>query len=295
MFARRLAASTSRLSSPSTIATRNYAISVKEHVPLEGKAYPRVYTGKKNFQYNWYTRILSSTHNGSPLIILHHEDFSANRLKKLRSDIAAAARKYYDIQAKRASLDSPKPITEADIPTLTVIRTSIFGAALRAHAGVNLQDFEAMINNTPGNYAVLQFPPLEPPLLSAILRAMERSAPPRPPKTPEQIAKEEAAKKADPDQPGRRMKRSRPELVPDMKVMGALIEGKVFLPQGVKGVAELPTLDTLRAQIVGLLSAPGAQIAGVLSQAAGGQLARTLEGLKKALEEEQNGSSSPPP
>ncbi|ESK96258.1 hypothetical protein Moror_7248 [Moniliophthora roreri MCA 2997] len=292
MFARR-AASTNRLSLPQVTSTtrRAYAISVKEHIPLEGKAYPRVFTGKKNFQYNWYTRILSSTHNGSPLIILHHEDFSANRLKKLRSDIATAARKYYDAQIRKASLDSPKPITDADIPTLTVIRTSVFGAALRAHSGINLQDVEKMVNNTPGNYAVLQFPPLDPPLLSAVLRAMDRSVPPRPPKSPEQIAKEEAAKKADPEQPGRRVKRSRPELVPDLKVIGALIEGKVFLPQGLKDVAELPTLDTLRAQIIGLLSAPGAQIAGVLGQAAGGQLARTLEGLKKALEEEQSESS----
>ncbi|KAL0066621.1 hypothetical protein AAF712_006425 [Marasmius tenuissimus] len=73
--------------------------------------------------------------------------------------------------------------------------------------------------------------------------------------------------------------------------MGALIEGKVFLPKGVKDVAGLPKMETLRAQIIGLLSAPGAQLAGVLSQAAGGQLARTLEGLKKSLEEEQNGSA----
>ncbi|KAK7021824.1 hypothetical protein VNI00_017268 [Paramarasmius palmivorus] len=198
--------------------------------------------------------------------------------------------KCYEVHAKEASLDSLNPVTAADFPSLTIDRTSLSGAALRVCAGENLQVFVAMVNNIPRIYAFHQFLPH----LSAILRAMDRSAPPRLPMTPKQNAKE-AAKKADPDQPSRRMKRSCPVLVPDMKDMGTLIEGKVFLPQGVKDVAELPTLDTLRAQIVDLLSAPGARIAGVLSQAAGGQLARTLEGLKMALEEEQKGSSSPPP
>ncbi len=81
------------------------------------------------------------------------------------------------------------------------------------------------------------------------------------------------------------MKRSRPVLIPDLRVVGALVEGRVLLPEGVKDMSTLPTLDTLRAQIVGLLTAPSAQLAAVISQASGGQLARTLEGFKKALEE----------
>ena len=68
------------------------------------------------------------------------------------------------------------------------------------------------------------------------------------------------------------------------------MEGRVFVKSGLEQVAKLPTLDTVRAQIVGLLSAPAAQLSGVLSMASGGQLARTLEGLKKGLEEEQGGS-----
>ncbi|KAF9270838.1 hypothetical protein L218DRAFT_814025, partial [Marasmius fiardii PR-910] len=275
------------LSSPSWASRttiRNYAILVKEPNPLPGKTYPRIFSGKKLFQYNWYTRILQETRDGSPLIFLHHDSFSANRLKKLRNDIGAAAKKHHAAQQKAASLDGPQPITEADLPTITIIRTGVFGAALRAQAGVSMSDVDIMLNNTPGNYAVLQLPTLDPPYLSVVLRAMDRSVPPRPPKTSEELAKELAAKNADPETPGRRVKRQRAVLVPDLKVMGALIEGKIFLPKGVKDVASLPRLDTLRAQIIGLLSAPGAQLAGVLSQAAGGQLARTLEGLKQSLE-----------
>jgi hypothetical protein len=42
-------------------------------------------------------------------------------------------------------------------------------------------------------------------------------------------------------------------------------------------------LGMLQAQIVGLLSSPGMQLAAVLSEASGGKLARTLEGLKKSV------------
>jgi ribosomal protein L10 len=75
-------------------------------------------------------------------------------------------------------------------------------------------------------------------------------------------------------------------------VMGALIEGRVFGMEGVRDVSKLPTLDTLRAQIVGLLSSPAVQLAAVLSEASGGKLARTLEGLKKGLEENQGAEAS---
>ena len=88
--------------------------------------------------------------------------------------------------------------------------------------------------------------------------------------------------------PGRRPKRQRPTPIPDLKLLGALVEGRLFRAEAVQSVADLPTLDTLRAQIVGLLSAPAAQLAMVMSEASGGKLARTLEGLKKSLEEGQN-------
>jgi ribosomal protein L10 len=62
--------------------------------------------------------------------------------------------------------------------------------------------------------------------------------------------------------------------------------------EGVRDVSKLPTLDTLRAQIVGLLSSPAVQLAAILSEASGGKLARTLEGLKKGLEESQSAEAS---
>jgi large subunit ribosomal protein L10 len=49
---------------------------------------------------------------------------------------------------------------------------------------------------------------------------------------------------------------------------------------GVKALATLPSLDELRAKIVGLLVAPATKIAGVV-QAPAGQLARVISAYSK--------------
>ncbi|KAG6879375.1 hypothetical protein C0992_003195 [Termitomyces sp. T32_za158] len=268
-------------------ASRAYAISVKPAQILPGKKLPRVFKDKKAFQYNWYRRILDGSRDG-PLLILRHDQFSANRLVQLRRDILNASSR-----APPPPVDSDAvPATPQPQPTLTFIRTSIFGATLREFPGINLAQVDQMIGDSTGTFAVLLLPSFHPPQLNAILRSLERTVPTRPPKTPEEIKKEQQAKNADPETPGRRVKRQRRVLYPELKLAGALVEGKVFLPAGIKDVSQLPTLDTLRAQIVGLLSAPGMQLAGVLSQASGGHLARTLEGLKKGLEEDAAASGT---
>lgn len=274
------ASTTPRIASSS----RTYAISVKPPRPLPGRTEPRKFKDKKAYQYNWYTNILHQSNDG-PLLLLGHADFKAERLVKLRRDIAAAARR-----SASPSLASPAPA--APQPQLTVIRTSIFGAALRDYPNINMVEVEQMFEGSKGNFAVLTLPSFDPPQLNAILRAMDKSAPRRPPKTPEELKREETEKKADPENPGRRMKRQRPLLTPELKLVGAFIEGKVFLPQGVKDVSQLPTLETLRAQIVGILSQPANRLAAVLTGAAGARLARTLEGLKKSLEEDAGSAQS---
>jgi large subunit ribosomal protein L10 len=60
-----------------------------------------------------------------------------------------------------------------------------------------------------------------------------------------------------------------------LKILGGIAVGSVLNPEGVKTLAELPSLDQLRAKIIGLLQAPATKVAGVL-QAPAGQLARVL-------------------
>lgn len=54
-----------------------------------------------------------------------------------------------------------------------------------------------------------------------------------------------------------------------LKVIGGIIEGKAVDSEGVKAIASLPPIETLRAQIIGVISAPASGIAGVLNSAVG--------------------------
>lgn len=58
-------------------------------------------------------------------------------------------------------------------------------------------------------------------------------------------------------------------------VIGGAMGESVLDVDGVKALAELPSLDELRGKIVGLLQAPATKVAGVV-QAPAGQLARVL-------------------
>jgi large subunit ribosomal protein L10 len=59
-------------------------------------------------------------------------------------------------------------------------------------------------------------------------------------------------------------------------VLGGAIGNQVLNADGVKALSELPSLETLRAQLVGLIQTPATRIAGVL-QAPAGQMARVFK------------------
>lgn len=260
---------------------RLYSLSVKPPRVYDDKPSPRVYSEKKTFLYHQYLRLLEST-TQSPLIFLQHNKFSVPRLIKLRKEIVTAASRH------APSLANPGPNPVPVLPTLSVIRTSLFGVALRDFAPIDAKTSEEIAQTVQGGLAVLSLPAFNPPQLQAILRALERNVPKPKPPTAEELKKAAALEAQDPPNPGRRAKRSRKILEPELMLMGALIEGRVFKAEGVSEVAKLPTLGTLHAQIVGLLSSPGAQLAAVLSEASGGKLSRTLEGLKESLSRSTN-------
>ena len=58
-------------------------------------------------------------------------------------------------------------------------------------------------------------------------------------------------------------------------ILGGVLNGQTLDVDGVKSLAKLPSLDELRAQIVGIINTPATRIAGVLSAPAG-QLARVV-------------------
>jgi large subunit ribosomal protein L10 len=58
-------------------------------------------------------------------------------------------------------------------------------------------------------------------------------------------------------------------------VLGGALGTQLLDAAGVKALSELPSLDALRAKLLGMIQTPGTRIAGVL-QAPGAQLARVL-------------------
>lgn len=265
--------------------TRSYAISVEppvQYSKYEGKV--RLFSERKSILYRQYIRLLQDSEH-KPIIFLYHNDFTVKALQKLRRDIAIASNKVILTTSPSLASPTPAPISTTQ-PTFTVVRAAVFGAALRDFAPIGLETGREIANLVPkGALGVLTLPSFNPPQLDAILRAMDRNVPPRKALTQAEMDAREAEKKADPVSPGKAMSRVKLVLQPELKVLGALVEGRVFSSSGVKEVSKLPTLDTLRAQVVGLLSSPGNQLAMVLSEGSGGKLARTLEGLKKGLED----------
>jgi large subunit ribosomal protein L10 len=55
-----------------------------------------------------------------------------------------------------------------------------------------------------------------------------------------------------------------------LKVVGGVMSGRAIDKQDVEALASLPSLDTLRAQIIGAISAPASGLVGVLNAAVGG-------------------------
>ena len=59
------------------------------------------------------------------------------------------------------------------------------------------------------------------------------------------------------------------------KVIGGALNGKVLNEKDIETLSKLPSMDELRAQIVGIISTPATRVAGIL-QAPAGQLSRTF-------------------
>ena len=281
------------------MSTRTYATSVKPPRRYPKKTEPRIYSERKRFLYNQYLRLLE-TSKESPLIFLQHNKFSISRLTKLRKDIAAATARKGGFAPSLLN-PGPTPLTPSNDPSitippsLTVIRTSIFGAALRNYSPIDAKAAKEISKTVENGLAILSLPSLDPPTLNAILKALQKSAPPLKPGAAAQASSSKKPSADDPDfVPGRRVKRVKPTRTPELTVMGALIEGRVFKTAAIQDVAALPTLDTLRAQLIGLISSPANQIAGMLGHASGGQLVRTLEGFKKGLEDAEGNANSTP-
>ena len=215
----------------------------------------RTYTSRKAFLYQQYARLLNDS---QLVIVLQHNNLTVSELAKLRSDIAAIK----------------LPEGETKTAKFTAVRSGLMKAVCRAQPEAAKTSLEPLFS---GPVALLTCPHLSPSYVSSLLNVVDRALGNAPPKAPAKHLPHPAVAAAN------------PRLVP----LGAVLEGKRLMEiPAVRDVGRLGSLDQLRAQIVGLLSAPGQQLAGVLSQASGGRLALTLESRKLDLEKESAPASS---
>jgi large subunit ribosomal protein L10 len=67
-----------------------------------------------------------------------------------------------------------------------------------------------------------------------------------------------------------------------LQIVGGGLSGTLLDAASVRALAELPSLDTLRGKLIGLLNAPASRLVGLL-QAPGGQVARALAARAEQL------------
>ncbi|KAN0060196.1 hypothetical protein ACQY0O_007525 [Thecaphora frezii] len=213
----------------------------------------RQYTTRKTFLFEQYTRLLQDSHLA---VVLQHNNLTVAEMAKLRSEIAAI--KLPEGETKRAKI--------------TVVRSGLMKAVCRKQKTQAIKALEPLFS---GPIALLTCPHLSPAYVGSLLNVVDRALGHTPPRAPARNAPFPSSADAN------------PRMVP----LAAVLEtNRLMEMPAVREVGRLGSLSQLRSQIVGLLSAPGQQLAGVLSQAAGGRLAMTLEGHKRGLEEKSSSS-----
>ena len=210
------------------------------------------------------------------VLLLRHSNLPQSGLDKIRKDLSALTIK------KPSSALAPSPSTpsqSSSAPKFVVIRPGVFAASLSSRYDEGT--VESVRGIFGGSFALVTSQTLNPLQLSQIVRLVDRAIPPKsaeaPAPTPKPVSPDDLE-----DEPPKE------KAPPSIQLVGAFVEDRFVLVEGIKEIGKLPTLETLHAQIVGLLSAPGSKLAQVLSMASGGDVLRTLQGFEKGLEQSQN-------
>ncbi|GAA6039381.1 hypothetical protein JCM8097_002825 [Rhodosporidiobolus ruineniae] len=217
-----------------------------------------------------------------PLVLfLRPGDFAAHEWHALRSQLAnippppPAPASDSPTPSSSSSSASPAPAPEAPLK-LTLLRPGLLPALLRkaqkpsSPVTLDLSHLSSA-SHLKGPLAVLTASSLHPPTLAEVLKLLNKFS-----RTPAPNAPPPAA-----DAPPTER----------LSVLSSLVEARAADAARTEQLSKLPPLEVLRAQIVGLLSAPGSRITGVLGARAR-EVGRTVEGFKAGLEEAQNGAKA---
>ncbi|KAK1925060.1 hypothetical protein DB88DRAFT_248502 [Papiliotrema laurentii] len=257
-------------STSSTVPSTSAAASSQSHLTNPDRVFPI----RKGFLYDYYGHLLRT----SPLfLVFEFDNLSVQDWSKLRNAIKkitipeppapesiasssssageGASRK----KSKKAATATKEITTSA---SLTVIRTGVFSAAASQFAPS--QQLEPWLL---GQRAVLHSEYLSPPYLKQVLATVK--------KTVRSCQRE-----------GDNVKQ------PALNLVVGLMENRLMPAKQVEDIASLPDMQALRGQLVGGLEMPGRSLLGLLGQAGGGGLLRTLQGLEQGMKEKEGGEPS---
>lgn len=222
----------------------------------------RVFQPRKAFLHSQYTRLLAQSQF---MLVFQHNNLTVEEWSKLRQELHA--------------VPLPQGAEDGERAKITVVRAGIMKPVLRdAVRNQGKKQLRGMENVLSGPLAMLTSSSLNPKYVEALLSVTDKA-----------LGNRAFPTAAAPGQQHVKTAKVNPRLVPLL----AVVEGNQFVDvPSLRDISKLPDLQTLRAQIVGLLSAPAGQLANVLSMASGAQLALLLEARKRQLDEQAGGQES---
>ena len=234
---------------------RTYATTTKipKHFAYQDKR--KGFSERKTFLFNKYQRMMREN---ELVVLFHAENLNVKLLSEIRRQVSHIKVPDADL-ARLEALNHGAPWTWP-ASAFTMARTGLLRPVCRRDTAESIQALEPYLH---GQMAMLTCPVLSPEYVGKVLRAIERPV-------------TAAANDVDP-----KSEKKAPLLRP---LVAVAERARVLDAKSLPAFTQLPNLATLRAQLVGLLSAPGTQLAGVLSQAGGGELAATLEARRRDLE-----------
>ena len=234
---------------------RTYATTTRipKHFAYQDKR--KGFSERKTFLFNKYQRMMREN---ELVVLFHAENLNVKLLSEIRRQVSHIKVPDADI-ARLEALNHGAPWTWP-ASAFTMARTGLLRPVCRRDTAESIQALEPYLH---GQMAMLTCPVLSPEYVGKVLRAIERPV-------------TAAANDVDP-----KSEKKAPLLRPLVAVSE---RARVIDAKSLPAFTQLPNLATLRAQLVGLLSAPGTQLAGILSQAGGGELAATLEARRRDLE-----------
>ncbi|CAD6579259.1 MAG: hypothetical protein CYPHOPRED_000837 [Cyphobasidiales sp. Tagirdzhanova-0007] len=258
---------------------------------------------RKQFLLEQYRHLFSSN---AIVVLLKPADFTVAELTKLRVDLSSVplAREKKtpsaeDINAASAtaSLSSSSSYSEQQRPRFTYLRPGLLKPALLGLPSIPSNAILSHLAAHTGNLAVLTLPTLHPPTLKAALKAiqllssspnlrkLQAAAAAAATTTGKGGASPAAASKAQKPQ-GPAKKVIQEDRLP---VLSALVDQKAIDLQQLTSISDLPPLEEVLVQLVGLLQSPARNVIGLAQQAAGGDLVRTLDAFRIGLEKRDSG------